>query len=93
MRRAFQFFDRDGGNSIDREELEKALAEYLGLVFEKDMVDALFADFSGGAKDINFHAFTVNVMGSTSDTNTSLDSRSLRNLVYWAAWGDEREGT
>lgn len=78
LRRAFQFFDRDGGNSIDREELEKALAEYLGLVFEKDMVDALFADFSGGAKDINFHAFTVNVMGSTSDTNTSLDSRSLR---------------
>jgi Ca2+-binding EF-hand superfamily protein len=78
LRRAFQFFDRDGGNSISKEELQKALSEYLGLVFEDSMVSELFDDFRGDKEDIDFAGFTKNVMGSSTTGATGLDSRSLR---------------
>lgn len=78
LRRAFQFFDRDGGNSISKDELQKALNEYLGLVFEDDIVVQLFDDFRGGKEDIDFHSFVQNVMGSDKQGATGLDSRSLR---------------
>ena len=78
LRRAFQFFDRDGGNSISRDELQKAMNEYLGLVFEDSVVTQLFDDFRGGKEDIDFHSFVQNVMGSSTEGATGLDSRSLR---------------
>ena len=78
LRRAFQFFDRDGGNSISKDELQKALTEYLGLAFEEPMVAALFDNFRGDKEDIDFRSFTKNVMGSKTTGATGLDSRSLR---------------
>ena len=78
LRRAFQFFDRDGGNSISKDELHKALKEYLGLAFEESMVVKLFDEFRGDKDDIDFHSFTKNVMGSSTTGATGLDSRSLR---------------
>ena len=77
LRRAFRFFDRDGSNAIDVDELTQVVTEYLGMAFEKEMFAQLHSDFAGGKPEIDLHSFTKNLMGSTRTSSTGLDSRAM----------------
>ena len=73
LRRAFQFFDRDGGGTISAEEFEYALQKYVGLNFEKSLLASLFAVFDPqGTGEIDFHRFTSLVMDSNMKDSTSM---------------------
>ena len=55
MRRAFQFFDKDGSGSISLPEFDKALKEYIMLDLDEPTVRGCFERFDDdGTVSINF---------------------------------------
>eukprot|EP01048_Picozoa_sp_COSAG05_P004034 COSAG05_NODE_203_length_14207_cov_24.645379_11_plen_952_part_00 len=81
LRRAFQFFDGDGGGSISFEELRGALSTLVGLKFDEPVLREAFADFAEGEPEIDFKKFSHHVMGSKPEDMTSFDIRqSNKNL-------------
>ena len=79
LRRAFQFFDRNGSGSIDFKEFRSALATYTMLEFETPLLRKLFAKVDNDGKGtIDFEKFSAMIMGSTKDATTGLDTRTLK---------------
>jgi Ca2+-binding EF-hand superfamily protein len=73
MRRSFQFFDRDGGGSIDLEELKVGLEKLCGLRFSDKINNGLMKIFSGGREDgkgeMNYLQFCKYVLGSSGESS------------------------
>ena len=59
LRRAFQFFDRDGGGTISAEEFEEAMAHQCSLQFEPQIQKQLFALCSDGARNASCHRLSL----------------------------------
>ena len=72
LRRTFQYFDGDGGGTIDVEEFSDGLRMHCGLQFEPERLAELMWDYSGGKSHINFTDFVENVMDSRKDSGTSI---------------------
>jgi Ca2+-binding EF-hand superfamily protein len=70
LRRAFQFFDRDGGGTIDLDEFKVGLEKYCGLKFTDTFVEELMNEFDDGSGSITYHSFCELVMGSKSTDAT-----------------------
>eukprot|EP01047_Picozoa_sp_COSAG01_P080802 COSAG01_NODE_15854_length_1292_cov_0.897737_1_plen_374_part_00 len=70
LRRAFQFFDRDGGGTIDLDEFKNGLEKYCGLKFTDSFVEELMNEFDDGSGSITYHSFCELVMGSKSTDAT-----------------------
>ena len=65
LRRAFQFFDRDGNGGVDLGEFRVALAKFAGLAFEESVLREVFSRVDpDGTGEINFHNFTNLLMAN-----------------------------
>eukprot|EP01051_Picozoa_sp_SAG22_P022214 SAG22_NODE_5235_length_1056_cov_0.974922_1_plen_246_part_00 len=72
LRRAFQFFDRDGGGTISMEEFDEACKLYLALDFERGLLQQLFAVCAGGTDEIDYKKFAKFVMDEGANARTSI---------------------
>ena len=74
--KAFQFFDRDGGGTLSKEEFDFALRQYLGLFFERPFFNEIFAHFDpDGSNTLDLGEFTFHVMGSSGLDSTGMQDR------------------
>jgi Ca2+-binding EF-hand superfamily protein len=74
LQRTFQFFDSDGGGSIDLGEFRESLKLRCGLQFEESLLQQIMSRLDTNQKgELDFNAFAKFVMGSgdgTSDATT-----------------------
>lgn len=72
LRRAFQFFDEDGGGTISHEEFKKALRMKTMLIFEDRIIDEVMREYDpANTGEITYNQFCEMVMGSKSTDGTS----------------------
>ena len=84
LRRAFQFFDRDGSGAIDHEEMRSALKLRTNLEFSDQMVGEIMKRYDEGSGEVGFNQFAKLVMGSGQDdmTGWSSPSKGGRNMSF-----------
>lgn len=79
LRRAFQFFDEDGGGTISHEEFKKALRMKTMLIFEDSIIDEVMLEYDPQQTgEINYNQFCQMVMGSKGTDNTSFGGGSQK---------------
>lgn len=72
LRRAFQFFDEDGGGTISHDEFKKALRMKTMLIFEDSVIDEVMQEYDPqGTGEITYNQFCEMVMGSKATDGTS----------------------
>ena len=73
LRKTFQFFDRDGGGTLSKQEFDFALRQYLGLFFERSFFNEIFASFDpDGSNELDLGEFTRMVMKSSDLDKTGI---------------------
>ena len=72
LRRAFQFFDEDGGGTISHAEFKKALRMKTMLIFEDHIISEVMQEYDpANTGEITYNQFCEMVMGSKSTDGTS----------------------
>lgn len=72
LRRAFQFFDEDGGGTISHDEFKKALRMKTMLIFEDHIIDEVMREYDpNNTGEITYNQFCEMVMGSKATDGTS----------------------
>ena len=82
LRKAFQYFDRDGGGSLSKDEMAAGLRQYLGVHFEPALFDQVFDHFDpDGNGTLDLGEFTRMVMQSSGDDATGMSDRISQQRV------------
>ena len=81
LRRAFQFFDEDGGGTISHDEFKKALRLKTMLIFEDGLIDQVMAEYDPeGSGEITYNQFCEMVMGSKARDATGMSNSGARGV-------------